>query len=56
VTAPPAELKQGAKTSAFIFFGGVALVVLAGILPVLRTVPGKAVEPVVWECPLPSPS
>jgi len=52
VTAPPAELKQGAKTSAFIFFGGVALVVLAGILPVLRTVPGKAVEPVVVGMPI----
>jgi anaerobic C4-dicarboxylate transporter DcuA len=44
--APP-PLKPGAKTSAFIFFGGVALVVLAGIFPALRTVPGKATEPVV---------
>lgn len=44
--APP-SLKPGAKSSAFIFFGGVALVVLAGIFPVLRTVPGKTAEPVV---------
>jgi len=34
---PP--LKRGAKTSALIFFGGVGLVVLAGIFPALRTVP-----------------
>jgi anaerobic C4-dicarboxylate transporter DcuA len=33
---PP--LKAGAKASAFIFLGGVALVVLAGIFPALRTV------------------
>ena len=48
----PAALKRGAKTSAFIFFGGVALVVLAGIFPGLRTVPGKAVEPVVVSMPI----
>src|SRR4029077_7934380 len=35
--APP-PLKKGAKASAFIFLGGVALVVLAGIFPALRTV------------------
>jgi len=37
-------LKRGAKASAFIFFGGVALVVLAGIFPALRTIPGKAAQ------------
>lgn len=36
------ELKRGAKASASIFFAGVGLVVLAGIFPALRTVPGKA--------------
>lgn len=45
--AKASPLKPGAKSSAFIFFGGVALVVLAGIFPVLRTVPGKSTEPVV---------
>jgi len=39
--AAPAPLKRGAKASALIFFGGVALVVLAGIFPALRTVPGQ---------------
>jgi anaerobic C4-dicarboxylate transporter DcuA len=34
--APP-PLKKGAKASAYIFFAGVALVVLAGIFPQLRT-------------------
>jgi anaerobic C4-dicarboxylate transporter DcuA len=48
----PAPLKAGAKTSAFIFFGGVALVVLAGIFPQLRTVPGKVAEPVVIGMPI----
>ena len=47
---PPA-LKRGAKASALIFFGGVALVVLAGIFPALRTVPGKAAEPLVVGMP-----
>src|SRR5215475_1126720 len=32
-----APLKRGAKASALIFFGGVGLVVLAGIFPALRT-------------------
>jgi anaerobic C4-dicarboxylate transporter DcuA len=45
-------LKAGAKASAFIFFGGVALVVLAGIFPALRTIPGKASEPVVVGMPI----
>jgi anaerobic C4-dicarboxylate transporter DcuA len=50
-TSPP-PLKQGAKASAFIFFGGVALVVLAGIFPALRTVPGRTAEPVVVGMPI----
>jgi anaerobic C4-dicarboxylate transporter DcuA len=45
-------LKRGAKASAFIFFGGVALVVLAGIFPALRTVPGKMAEPIVLTMPI----
>lgn len=49
---PPAPLRRGAKASTFIFFGGVALVVLAGIFPVLRTVPGKAAVPVVLTMPV----
>jgi anaerobic C4-dicarboxylate transporter DcuA len=40
---PP--LKAGAKASAFIFLGGVALVVLAGIFPELRTVPSALDKP-----------
>jgi anaerobic C4-dicarboxylate transporter DcuA len=48
----PEPLKRGAKASAFIFFGGVALVVLAGIFPVLRTVPGRTAEPVVVGMPI----
>jgi anaerobic C4-dicarboxylate transporter DcuA len=50
--AASATLKKGAKASAFIFFGGVALVVLAGILPTLRTVPGKSAEPIVVGMPV----
>ena len=49
-TPPP--LKRGAKASAFIFFGGVMLVVVAGIFPALRTVPGKAAEPIVVTMPM----
>jgi len=45
-------LKSGARTSALIFFGGVGLVVLAGIFPALRTVPGKTAEPVVVGMPM----
>lgn len=37
-----AELKKGAKASAFIFLAGVGLVVLAGIFPELRTVAATA--------------
>ena len=40
---PP--LKAGAKASAFIFLGGVALVVLAGIFPALRTVASAPDKP-----------
>ncbi len=50
--AGDSPLKRGARASALIFFGGVALVVLAGIFPALRTVPGKAAEPVVVGMPI----
>ena len=40
---PP--LKPGAKSSAFIFLGGVALVVFAGIFPALRTVSSAPDKP-----------
>jgi anaerobic C4-dicarboxylate transporter DcuA len=50
--APPAPLKPGAQASAFMFFGGVLLVVLAGLFPALRTIPGKAAEPVVVGMPI----
>lgn len=50
--AAPPPLKRGAKASAFLFFGGVALVVLAGIFPALRTVPGKSAEPFVVGMPI----
>jgi anaerobic C4-dicarboxylate transporter DcuA len=46
-----APLKSGAKASAYIFFGGVALVVLAGIFPSLRTVPGGSDGPQVLDMP-----
>jgi len=41
---PPA-LTKGARASAFIFLGGVALVVLAGLFPELRTVPSAPDKP-----------
>jgi len=44
-------LKRGAMTSALIFLSGVALVVLAGIFPELRTVPG-AEKPVILSMPI----
>jgi anaerobic C4-dicarboxylate transporter DcuA len=47
---PP--LKRGANISAYIFFGGVALVVLAGIFPAMRTVPGHQDQPVVIGMPI----
>lgn len=45
-------LKRGASASAYIFFGGVVLVVLAGIFPAMRTVPGDKAEPVVIGMPI----
>jgi anaerobic C4-dicarboxylate transporter DcuA len=45
-----APLKRGAKASALIFLVGVAIVVLAGIFPELRTVPGVE-KPVVLSMP-----
>ncbi|HSU54684.1 MAG TPA: anaerobic C4-dicarboxylate transporter [Candidatus Dormibacteraeota bacterium] len=50
--AEPTALKPGAKASTFIFFAGIAVVVLAGILPVLRTVPGKTDGTVVIGMPV----
>src|ERR1700756_5537294 len=46
-----APLKAGAMTSALIFLAGVVLVVLAGIFPELRTVPGVE-KPVVLSMPI----
>jgi anaerobic C4-dicarboxylate transporter DcuA len=45
-------LKSGAKTSALLFFGGVALVVLAGIFPELRTVHEEADKSLVIGMPI----
>jgi anaerobic C4-dicarboxylate transporter DcuA len=45
-------LRAGAKASAFIFLSGVALIVLAGIFPELRTVAGTAAKPVVMTMPV----
>ena len=42
--AGPLPLKKGAKASAFIFLGGVALVVFAGLFKELRTVGGVEVS------------
>jgi anaerobic C4-dicarboxylate transporter DcuA len=44
--------KAGAKASAFIFFGGVAMIVCAGVFPVLRTIPVKGAEPFVITMPI----
>jgi anaerobic C4-dicarboxylate transporter DcuA len=49
--ASPPPLRKGAKASAFIFLGGVLLVVLAGVFPVLRTV-GLADKPTVLTMPI----
>src|SRR5689334_1443891 len=43
--AEATPLKKGAMASAFIFLGGVALVVLAGIFPALRTVASAPDKP-----------
>jgi anaerobic C4-dicarboxylate transporter DcuA len=45
-------LKLGAKASALIFFGGVALVVLAGLVPALRTLPAAAGQVVQISMPV----
>ncbi|MEZ0276799.1 MAG: anaerobic C4-dicarboxylate transporter family protein [Roseimicrobium sp.] len=45
-------LRKGSKASAFIFLSGVALIVLAGIFPELRTVAGTAVKPTVLTMPV----
>jgi anaerobic C4-dicarboxylate transporter DcuA len=47
-------LRKGASASAWIFLAGVALVVLAGMFPVLRTVAGagEGAEPVVLSMPI----
>jgi anaerobic C4-dicarboxylate transporter DcuA len=50
--SPEVPLKPGAQTSAFIFFGGVAMVVLAGLFPALRTVPGRYAEQLVIGMPV----
>ncbi len=49
--APP-PLKNGAKASAVIFFAGVAMVVLAGIFPEVRTVIGSGEEPTELKMPI----
>lgn len=51
-SAEPPSLRRGAKASAFIFFGGVALVVLAGLFPALRTVPGHTTDSIVVGMPI----
>jgi anaerobic C4-dicarboxylate transporter DcuA len=48
----PKPLPKGAKASAFIFLFGVALVVFAGIFPILRTVEGLAGKPTVLSMPI----
>ena len=48
----PKPLPKGAKASAFIFLFGVALVVLAGVFPILRTVEGLAGKPTVLSMPI----
>jgi anaerobic C4-dicarboxylate transporter DcuA len=50
--ATPPPLRKGAKASAFIFLAGVALVVMAGIFPTLRTVAGTADKTVVLSMPI----
>jgi anaerobic C4-dicarboxylate transporter DcuA len=50
--AKAAGLQKGAKASAFIFLGGVALVVLAGIFPILRTVEGVGDKPITLTMPI----
>lgn len=45
-------LKKGSKASALIFLAGVAIVVLAGIFPELRTVAGTGAKPVILTMPI----
>jgi anaerobic C4-dicarboxylate transporter DcuA len=51
-TVQPLSLKKGAKASTFIFFGGIGLIVMAGIFPALRTVPGRTESAVVVGMPI----
>lgn len=50
--AEPPPLKPGAKASTIVFFIGVALVVLAGIFPQIRTVIGSGEEPTELKMPV----
>jgi anaerobic C4-dicarboxylate transporter DcuA len=50
--ATPPPLKKGAKASTIVFFTGVALVVLAGIFPQIRTVIGSGEEPTELKMPI----
>jgi anaerobic C4-dicarboxylate transporter DcuA len=50
--AAATPLKKGAKASTIVFFIGVALVVLAGIFPQIRTVIGSGVEPTELKMPV----
>jgi anaerobic C4-dicarboxylate transporter DcuA len=50
--ATEAPLKPYARLSALVFFSGVGLVVLAGIFPALRTVPGGAGDSAVFGMPV----
>jgi len=50
--AEPKPLKKGAKASAVIFLLGVAVVVLAGIFPALRTVGEANAKPTVLTMPI----
>src|SRR6478609_3978016 len=51
-SAKPAPLKRGAKASALIFFGGVGLIVFAGIFPPLHTLASITGEPIVVGMPV----
>jgi anaerobic C4-dicarboxylate transporter DcuA len=50
--AAPAPLKPGAKASALIFFGGVGLIVFAGIFPPLHTLASINGEPILIGMPV----
>lgn len=51
-TAPQPPLKPGAQLSAFLFLGGVSLVVAGGLFPALREVPTPTGEPVLIGMPV----